>query len=488
MATYTSNVVPSDPDQKFELTVTLSGGTFSWSVKALRNDGQTGNVTRNNIYGLTVNIGGNSYYKGDIAWQNYTPGSVVYSGTTLLSACNITGGAVAIGLTGNYWYGTWNSTYKCTISGSFAVASPTVLCLDVGSNLYSGSYVELCSTVSIGVSATVGTAGNTITGYRIYFDGNLISTSSSISFKLPSGTSHTFYAEAIESNGAVGTSSVRTLTALSYTPPSFTGVSSVRWSTGDNTGVASDDGEYARLTPTYTQSVLNGNARTTYCKMSIVGEGVIGTVSASGTDQYTGQILSSNQSYTVIYELYDSQSADAFQATSETSPIVASDIITIGGRGIDLIHTGSDYGVAVGMKATAGYFDSSYPIRANTVNAQGVVTAQAVMGATPTALSSAVSRTSGLSINSQTTHIWGRVAMVSIQFNQTATYSAGADIFKGSVSSTILPLSAAKGISRYGEAVIVGSITPAGSISIVTDKAVSFASGNTFTITFIYLF
>ena len=491
MATYTSNVVPSSPDQKFELTVTFSGTAFTWSVKALRNDGQTGNVTRNNIYGLTVNIGGNSYYKGDISWQNYTPGSVVYSGSTQLAACTQSGGAVAIGLTGNYWYGTWNSTYTCTITASYPTATPTVTCSYTSANTYNGNLVAGCSTVTLSASATPGMTGNTITEYRLYFDDALVYTGlSTKTITVPPGTSHTFYAKAVESNGAIGTSSTTTLTAVIYTPPAFTSVSSVRWSTGDNTGVATDDGEYAKLTPAYTQSMVDSTALTTYCKISIVGEGTIGTVSASGTDQYTGQILSPNQSYTVIYELYDSTSGSTFKATLDTNPIVASDIITIGGRGIDLIHTGSDYGVAIGMKATAAYLDSSYPIRANTVNAQGIITAQAVMGATPFTSSSMVTRSSGLSINSQSFAAWGRVAAVSITFQQTYNNIAAGDIvFEGDISdSNYYPLVVCRGIGTYDFYDFALSINTAGHITVRALRAVSLSSQWSWAVSGIYIF
>ena len=80
MATITGNVVHADPDQWFTLDYTFANSKFTWSVTAHASHTSYWNT----IYGLTVNVGGNSYYKGDISWQGYTPNTVVYLSTEKL--------------------------------------------------------------------------------------------------------------------------------------------------------------------------------------------------------------------------------------------------------------------------------------------------------------------------------------------------------------------------------------------------------------------
>lgn len=460
MATYNSNIVPSDPDQYFQLDVSFNGEQFTWTVTPFLRSGSTGDVPRCSIYGLTVRIGGNQYYKGNIDWRNYFVGNVVYSGTTQLSACTVTNGTVAVGLSGNFWHDTWDTTLTCTISGSEATVLPTVDALEFITNKYRNQTVAGVSRMSISVIATPGVSGDTITDYKIYFDGSLVATTQSTEFVIPPGATHTFYAEVTESNGVKGTSPVHTIdNCLAYTPPAFVSISSVRWSTGDNTGVASDDGEYAKLTATFTDSKVGTENYGSACKVKI-GTHTIGTINTSGGSVYSGQILNPNQSYTVIYELYDSSTMSTFVATSELAPIVASDIITIGGRGIDLIHTGSDYGVAVGMKATAGYLDTAYPLRVNTIDSQGNVTAQAVITATSgdgTSLYTFTKTNSSSTANMTSFAIykWGRVVQVVLHLTNANYASAGAVMWGGEITSAnnisgIMPLDTSTGSAANG--------------------------------------
>lgn len=460
MATYTSNIVPSDPDQYFQLDVTFNGEQFTWTVTPFLRSGSTGDVPRCSIYGLTVRIGGNQYYKGNIDWRNYFVGNVVYSGTTQLSACTVTNGTVAVGLSGNFWHDTWDTTLTCTISGSEATILPTVTNAVAATNTFSSSIVEGLSKITVTINATPGVSGDTITAYRLYLDNALISETQVTEFTMPYGTTHTMYTEVTESNGVKGKSTVTTFNCLPYTPPTFVSVSSVRWSAGDNTGVASDDGEYAKLTVTYTKGKVGTTELAgTACRVKI-GSTIIGTISTSGNSVYSGQILSTNQSYTVIYELYDTLVSAPFKATTLDAPIVASDIITIGGRGIDLIHTGSDYGVAVGMKAAAGYLDTAYPLRVNTIDSQGNVTAQAVITATSgdgTSLYTftKTNNSSTANMTSFAIYKWGRVVQVVLHLTNANYASAGAVMWGGEITSAnnisgIMPLDTSTGSAANG--------------------------------------
>ncbi len=475
--TYNSNIVASDPNQYFTLNITFENGVISWNVAAKRQDGQTGNVVRNNIYGLNVNIGGNNYYKGDIAWGDYTVGSVIFSGTTQLANCTIANGLVAIGLTGNFYYGTWNTAYTCTISSSLTVVSPTVSAPSYSaSNKYGNVIVGNYSILAFTFSATAGTSGNTISRYRLYQDGTLVynGTAASCTLVAPSAGSHTYYVVAVESNGATGQSSSITITTVVYTPPAFISVDSVRWSTGTSSGVASDDGEYARLTPKFTKSKVGDTELSTTCKITVIDTNntatVIGTTATSGTDLFTGQILSPDEMYLVVYELYDSVSGTtAYIFTLDTAPITRIDIISIGSRGLDLIHDSTDgYGIAAGMKATAGYADTALPLRVVDIDSSGNITDEADIYATPTILTSGViSRSSGKGIDSQAYAQWGRVASLTLVMSGDDIYrNVGENIFEGTVASAYRPKVDVMGVGYWGHAVYVGWLKPNGELIV----------------------
>ena len=463
MATYTftANTVPSDPDQYFKLTVDFSNGTFTWNVTANKSDGTTYG-TRNDIYGLTVNIGGNTYYKGDIGWGSYTPGSVVYNGTTQLANCTITAGAVAVSVSGNFWYGTWNTTYRSSASGSITITSPTVSTptYTVG-NPYSTQIVGGRSTLSWTFSATPGTTGNTISNYALYQDGSLVATGSSASATItaPSAGTHEYYLIATESNGATGTSSTVTVTTVAYTPPAFTDVSSIRWSTGDSSGVASDDGTYARLSATFTKSKVGTTELTTTLKVNI--SSYTNTTTTSGAVLYSGSILSPDSSYTVTYKLYDSY-------VGEANAVVRTDIISMGGRGLDLVHTTADgYGIAMGMRSTPGYFDTALATRIVDIDASGNITNEADIGATPTLEStSAITRTGGWTIQSQSVYKWGRVVVASMILNSSSSVSSGNNCFTGTIASAYKPKTWVSCSAYFTSAVMTALLDPNGNIII----------------------
>ena len=489
--TFTTNTVASNPNQYFVLTVTFDDGTFTWNVVPRRQDGQTGNVTRNNIYGLTVTIGGNQYYKGDINWQNYTVGSTIYNGTTKLSKCTVDEGVVKVSVKGNYWYGTWNSTYTCSKSGSIAIVSPTVSAPTyVASNTFSGDIVGGYSSLAFSFSATPA-SGGTITKYRLFQDGVQVYSGATASCTLvaPNVGTHSYYVIATESNGATGQSSSISVTTEAYTPPSFVSLQSVRWSTGDSSGVASDDGEYARLTPTFNKSSVGNTDLTTVACKVYVGSTLIGTVTTSGTALYTGQILTPDNMYEIRYELYDSVSGTTpYEFTLDTAPIIGIDIITIGQRGLDLIHDISDgYGVAVGMKATAGYEDTALPLRVNELDASGNVLNQAYMGATPQLGTPTVTRSSGLTLKSYAIHTWGRVAQLDITLNGNLSASSGGTIFQGTIDS-FFPVANAFGGGYHDTAILSARISTAGSLMVKTEKAYTFSTTYDVNVSITYLF
>lgn len=483
--TYTGNVVPSDPDQYFILNVTFENGAFTWNVTANRSDGATGNVVRNNIYGLTVNIGGNSYYKGDIAYGNYTVGSVVYNGVTQLTNCTITAGAVAVSVSGNFWYGTWNATYRSSASGNITITSPTVATptYTIGNPYSSTTIVGGYSTLSWTFSATAGTAGNTISNYALFQDGVQVysGATASCTITAPSGGSHTYYCVATESNGATGTSSTVSVTTVAYTQPTFTAVSSIRWSTGNSSGSASDDGTYARLSATFTQSAIGGTNLTTTLKATV--SSYTNTTTTSGAVLYSGSILSPDSSYQVTYKLYDSY-------VGEANAVVRTDIITIGSRGIDLVHTAEDgYGLGFGMKGTAGYFDTALATRIVDIDSSGNITNKAEINATPTLEStSAITRTGGWTIQSQSVYKWGRVVVASMILNASSSVASGSNCFTGTLASAYKPKTWVSCSAYFSSAVMTALLDPNGNIIIrVGGSGSAGGAGDTEPFTFVYL-
>ena len=484
MATYSwnSNIVASDPNQYFTLNVTFDGGTFTWNVVPKRQDGQTGNVTRNKIWGLTVTIGGNQYYKGDVEWKNYTVGTSVYNGTTQLSKCTVNSGVVSVKLTGNYWYGTWNTTYKCSINQSITVVSPTVSAPTyTASGKYGNAIVGGYSTIDFAFSATPGTAGNTISNYKLYQDGVQVysGATAGCTITAPQSGSHTYYVIAKESNGATGTSTSITITTVLYTLPAFTGVLSIRWSTGDSSGVASDDGEYARLSAQFTSGDIGGTTTTTVCKATV--ESYTGTINTSGGAVYSGQILTPESSYIVTYKLYDDY-------LTEANAIVRTDVISIGSRGLDLIHDVNDgYGYAFGMKSIPGEGNSAMPFMVNTLDAGGNITDQAVVSSTPQLGTPTVTRSSGLTLKSYTLYTWGRVAQLNVTLNGNKNATSGETIFQGAIDAP-LPVARAAGGGYYDTAMLTAQVNTAGTITVKTEKAFNYTSTYDVNVSITYLF
>ena len=485
MSSFDSNIVHADPDQRFTLNISLANGVFTWSVIArvyVNGQEQTGNVTRNSIYGLTVNVGGNTYYKGDIAWGNYLAGATVYSGTTSLANCSISNGAVPISLSGNFYYGTWNTDYKASISNSIPVASPTVATPTyTAGNTYSSKIVGGFSTLTFSFSATAGTSGNTISNYKLFQDGVQVysGATNSCTITAPLVGTHSFYVMATESNGATGNSSAISINTVEYVYPSFTNLSSIRWSTDDSSGNADDAGEYARLSATYENSSIDGTDLTTYCRVSVSTFSDI--LSASGDVTYTTGIISADSSYIVIYELYDS-------FIGQSNAVVRADTISIGGRGVDVVHGQNDYGLAVGMKATEGQTDSAYPIGVCEVDVDGTILNKAEMTATPTDTSITITRTSGWTIKSKKLYVWGRVAQLSITFNASGSLNVGANVFVGSIAD-YLPKGSVMGVGYWDTAIYTGWIDTSGAINIrLSGYAQSYSFSGDATISFTYLF
>lgn len=567
----------SGPTQYIILTVTLSEGVFSYSVVPYSSSSE-----KTDIYGMSINIGGNSIYVGDRPWSNYTLGVPIKTGTISLANCDINAGSVSVSASCNFRVGTWNPSYKATASGAFPVASPTNVTLSyTAADKYGNTIVGGYSTLTFTFSATPGTSGNTISSYRLYQNGTQIYNGLSSCTITATAGENTYYVVAVESNGAVGQSADTVITAEAYIPPMFESVSSIRWTTvagknkynpaanpieqgaisssggadtanntrvrtngyisvqpsttytlstnvarvfvlqygsnenylnvysgwqtspftfttGSNTynirvvfayatdvnilpsavewvqieegsaatswepysdnGSPSDDGRCAKLSATFTNAMIGDEELATTCVASIVGIGTIGTIQ-SGGEIISANDLSPDSSYTVIYELYDGQ------FTTSSSPVVRTDTITIGGRGIDLIHFGTDYGVAVGTKATAGYLDTAYPFRIRTVDAGGNVTEEAKLESTPTEITASISRTSGWTVNTAHLYTFGRIAYLSIRFNSTGTYSVGNNVFVGSISG-IAPKYVAMGSGYWGSSVYNGMINSNGAITI----------------------
>lgn len=351
MATITGNYVDADPTQWWTLDYTFANSKFTWSVTAHASHTSYWNT----IYGLTVNVGGNSYYKGDITWQNYTPNTVVYSGTTNLTDCTISNGVVTLSVSGNFYYGTWNSAYTSSGSGTCAVSPPTVATLTHSeTNKYSNMVVAGRSVITFTMKGTSQTGSSTIT-YNLYQDGSAISTTTgtsgnnkTVQVTAPSAGSHSYYYRATDGNGTTTTSGTISITTYAYTPPAFSSVSAVRWTTGTSSGTASDEGTYCKATANWNVGKVGTTNLTTTLKVTV--NSTSSTTTTNGTSLYMGGgALSPDNSYTVTFKLYDSY-------TGEANGVVRTDTLTMGGRGLDFIYANGHYGIGIGRKAVANQF------------------------------------------------------------------------------------------------------------------------------------
>lgn len=356
MATITGNYVDADPTQWWTLDYTFADSKFTWSVTAHASH----TSYWNSIYGLTVNVGGNSYYKGDIDWRNYTPNTVVYSGTTNLSDCTVQNGVVTLSVSGNFYYGTWSTDYRSSGSGTCAVDPPTVSTLTYTfTNPYSNMVVSGRSVITFTMKGTSRTGSSTIT-YTLFQDGSAISTSTgtsgsnkTVQVTAPSAGSHSYYYRATDGNGTTSTSGSISITTYAYTQPSFNSVSAVRWTTGTSSGTASDEGTYCKATANWNVGKVGTTNLTTTLKVTV--NSTSSTTTTSGTSLYMGGgNLSADNSYTVTFKLYDNY-------TGEANGVVRTDTLTMGGRGLDFIYANGHYGIAVGQKATANRFDTNMP-------------------------------------------------------------------------------------------------------------------------------
>lgn len=353
MATITGNYVDADPTQWFTLDYTFANSKFTWSVTAHASFTSYWNA----IFGLTVNVGGNSYYKGDIDWRNYTPNTVVYSGTTNLTDCTISNGAVALSVSGNFYYNTWNTDYKSSGSGTCAVAPPTVSALTyTATNKYSNMVISGRSVITFTMKGTSQTGSSTIT-YNLFQDGSAISTSTgtsgsnkTVQVTAPSAGSHSYYYRATDGNGTTSTSGSISITTYAYTQPSFNSISAVRWTTGTSSGTASDEGKYCKATANWNVGKVGTTNLTTTLKISTSSPAHSATTTTNGATLYLGSAdYSPDNSYTVTFKLYDNY-------TGEANGVVRTDTLTMGGRGLDFIYQNGHYGVAVGRKAVANQF------------------------------------------------------------------------------------------------------------------------------------
>lgn len=359
MATITGNYVYADPTQWWTLDYTFANSKFTWSVTA------HASFTSywNSIYGLTVNVGGNSYYKGDIDWRNYTPNTVVYSGTTNLSDCTVQNGVVTLSVSGNFYYGTWSADYRSSGSGTCAVDPPTVDALTyTATNKYSNMVVAGRSVITFTMKGTSRT-GSTSMSYSLYQDGSVISTTTgtsgtakTVNVTAPSAGSHTYKYVATDGNGTTTTSGNISITTYAYTPPSFSSVSAVRWSTGTSSGTASDEGTYCKATANFSQGKVGTTAITTTCTIKV--DTYTGTATNGTAIWLGGGNLSADNTYQVTFTLSDGYG----------NSVVTTDTLTQGGRGIDLIYGSGHYGVAIGQKATANRVDINMATNVNTGN------------------------------------------------------------------------------------------------------------------------
>lgn len=528
----TTNHIYDPYEQWFTMAYTFGSGKFTWSVTAHCTSSE-----RANIYGLTVNVGGNSYYKGDIGWSGYTPNTVVYSGTTNLTDCTITNGSVALSVSGNFYYGTWDSTHRCSGSTTQAVAPPTVSALTyTATNKYSNMVVSGRSVITFTMKGTSQTGSNTIT-YNLFQDGSAISTTTgtsgsnkTVQVTAPSAGSHSYYYRATDGNGTTSTSGTISITTYAYTSPSFNSISAVRWTTGTSSGTASDEGTYCKATASWNVGKVGTTNLTTTLKVTV--NSTSSTTTTNGASLYMGGgNLSPDNSYTVTFKLYDSY-------TGESNGVVRTDTLTMGGRGLDFIYQNGHYGIAVGQKANAGYFDCNLVPRFGTqtfggelsplwinngnlatvkksasgaryncipfVGSDGVMevgqiidfhtsntdTSDYSMRLTSYTQTStnAVTRSSGWTINSQKVYKWGRVITASITLNASSSVSSGSNAFVGTLASGYRPLVNVSASSYYASVVMTAILKTDGTITVrVGGSGSAGASGDTETFTWTYV-
>ena len=133
------------------------------------------------------------------------------------------------------------------------------------------------------------------------------------------------------------------------------------------------------------------------------------------------------------------------------------------------------------------YPDESVPFIYMAETLDGSTKADEMFLSTKLSSGGTVTRTSGLSIFAQSVNVWGKVAQITLSFKENASYSAGSDIFVGTISSQ-LPKAIVTGCGYYGSSSFIGTIDTSGNIRIRAIEAVSFSDSYTASISFTYLF
>jgi len=421
--------------------------------------------------------------------------------------------------------------------------------------------------------------------YSLYQDGSVISTTTgtsgtakTVNVTAPSAGSHTYKYVATDGNGTTTTSGNLSITTYAYTPPAFSSVSAVRWSTGTSSGVASDEGTYCKATANFSQGKVGTTAITTTCTIKV--DTYTGTATNGTAIWLGGGNLSADNTYQVTFTLSDGYG----------NSVVTTDTLTQGGRGIDLIYGNGHYGVAIGQKATADQVDINMQTLIRTgslfvtngnayIGTDGDTSAQRVslvragagtmgMYSDPTtnggravyfashgtgafinavqcdtnnnvtfrgktmytightnpiintdssgnvtfwgenfrfsqgsggsasyftvgynnnSATGVVSRSSGLSVASSTRVQWGRFVQLTLVLNAgTTAYSAGSDIFEGSITA-LKPQADVMGCGYYLGGSYVGWLQSNGTITIRATGQLNFSNG-TATISWTYLF
>lgn len=195
-------------------------------------------------------------------------------------------------------------------------------------------YVQSKSKATLTIKGAAGSYGSTISSYSIS-GGGFSSTASSFTtgFLTTSGTV-TFTAKVTDSRGRVSDAKTVSISVVTYSAPSFTGVLSQR---ATSARAVDDDGTYIRGLISYSYascSSKNTVTRETYYKKSSASTWTNASKSfTSGTAfTYGGGAISTESSYDVKYTITDAFTTVTFLDTVSTAAVLMD--FKAGGKGI----------------------------------------------------------------------------------------------------------------------------------------------------------
>ena len=525
------------------VTVTSSGGVSSISLTRY-NSSFTHDVTWSfGSYSYTATGQGTSpSYTIPATWLNAIPNSATGTATVTVTTKN-GGTTVGSAVSANF-------TITANVSpsiGSVAVA-PRGAAYNAQITNYTTTFVSGYSTALITASSVAGAYGSTIKKVEFIKDGSVISTNTTPTYTYTTGTitgsSATFSVRVTDSRGKTYTKAASQITIKAYAVPSI----SVNVYRSNSSGTATNDGTYLRVagsaTATPTENSITSftyatkpTTSSTYGAEANIGSGVTASGYAN-TTSYDVRITATDKLGQKSYKYFTIPTAEytmdfkvggkgvAFGKVAETDSLVDSawryktshdgnslsagvsvshgtankestvDVRrTDANRAISLMVGGG--GANRGLYINDGnmdgwlfyYDDANAHIQKPLQLSTPLGLSYGGTGQTaPTHLTSGViTRTSGATLTSQDIIIWGKVIVIRLLVTTTTSYSAGTNMFEGTIASGYRPvMSNTSGGGYYSNAGIIVQAQDTGGINArVISNSVPSSSQVGFSITYI---